>query len=55
MAGEVLGAAFVDDVGAEVEWVLEEGGEHGVVYGDEGGGVGGVGEGGNGRDVDNLD
>ena len=55
VAGEVFGAAFVDDVGAEVERVLEEGGQHGVVYGDEGGGVGGVGERGDGGDVDDLD
>ena len=55
VARQVLGAALVDDVGAEVERVLEQGGEHGVVDGDDGGGVGFVHGGGDGGDVDDLD
>lgn len=55
MARKVFSAGFVDDVGAEVERILEEGGEHGVVHGDEAFGVGGVGEGGQLRYVDDFD
>lgn len=55
VAGEVLCARLVDDVGAEVERVAEHGGEHGVVDDDEGLGVGVVGAGGDGGNVDNLD
>ena len=55
MAGEVFSAAFVDNVCAKVKGVLEEGREHSVVYGDEGGGIGGVGKGCDSGDVDDFD
>ena len=53
--GEVLGAGFVDDVGAEVERVHQHRRHHGVVYADNGGRVGFVGHACDGGDVTDLD
>ena len=55
VAGEILGAGFVHDVGAEIQGVRQHGREHGVVHDDERLLVGLVGHPCDARDVDNLD
>lgn len=55
VAGEVLGARLVDDIGAEVERVQQHGRHHGVVYCNNGRGVCGVGDAGDGGNIADLD
>ncbi len=55
MTGEVLGAGFVNDIGAEIQRVGEHGREHGVVHHDESFSIGIMSRPRNGGDVNDLD
>lgn len=55
VTGQILGAGFVDDVGAQFEGVLQQGRKHGVIHTNDARGIGGVSHAGNGGYVHDLD
>jgi hypothetical protein len=55
MAGQVLGARLIDNIGAEIEGVEQHGRHHGVINGNNGRRVCGVRDARNGWDIANLD